>query len=170
MYWRSRCPSIEQPYSDRSAEDYIAHMIIKEERVICEEQGNMYGNRYNYNFPSGYHHGYCAREAHKKVHFVEPDQTTEFRRNGKYEVTEEKVDNHKSNMNGNRYKYNFPSGYRAPEAQKKAHFLECDKTTEVCKNGKQEVTEEKIDNEADSFIKRKHKNFELAKMDTFKVY
>lgn len=191
MFWKSSCPSFEQPYSERTAEDYIArtrmpvvespvyaypdgHIMIKERRDICEEQHNMYGNRYN-NFPSGKHQGYRAPEAQKKVHFVECDKRTE--------VTEKKFDNeddsfiqrnHKNNMYGNRYKYNFPSGYRhgspAPEAQKKAHFVERDKTTEVGRNGKHEVTEEKVDNEADSFIKRKHKNFELAKMDTFKVY
>ncbi|MCD7464773.1 hypothetical protein HAX54_053402 [Datura stramonium] len=193
MYWRSLCPSVEQPYSERSGEDYIArrtrmplvesavyrypnaHIMINEERNVCEEQRSMYGNYCRYNFPSGNHHGYCAPEAQKKVHFVECDKTTE--------VAEEKFDNeddsfiqrnHKNNMHGNQYKHNFPSRYHhsypAPQAQKKAHFVEFGKTAEVGRNGKQEVTEEKVDNEADSFIKRKHKSFELAKMDTFKVY
>ncbi|KAF3634011.1 hypothetical protein FXO38_22715 [Capsicum annuum] len=266
MYWISRGLSFEQPYSERSGEDYIAgrtrmpvvesavyrypngQVMIKEERVVFEEQRNMSGNWYKYDFPSGNHHGYRAPEAHKKVHFAELDKTTGVGRNGKYEATGEKFENkddsfiqrnHKNNMNGNQYKYNFPSGYRygspdpeaqkkahfvegdktnevgrngkrevtdekvenndsfmqrnhmnmmygnqykynfpsgylhespAPEAQKKAQFVERDKVTEVGRNGKHEVTEDKVDNEADSFIKRKLKSFELAKMDTFKVY
>lgn len=126
-----------QPNWEKSIEDYLArrtrmermqvvesamfeypnaHFKIKEERA-SEEPGNMYWNRYNHSFPSGYHHA-----------------------------------------------------SRAPETHKKVHFVECDKTTEVDRNGKYEVTEEKVDNEADSFIQRKHKTFELAKMDTFKVY
>uniref|UniRef100_A0A3Q7FRZ7 Uncharacterized protein n=1 Tax=Solanum lycopersicum TaxID=4081 RepID=A0A3Q7FRZ7_SOLLC len=251
MFWRPHCPSFEQPYSDRAVEDFIAratrmpvvessvhgyrngHTMIKEERVIWEEQHNMHGNRYNYSFPRGIHQGYRAPEAQKKVHFVERDKTTEttekkfhneddsfIQRNNKSnmygspskynfpsgyhyrspppeaqkkahfverdrttEATEKKFDNeddsfiqrnNKSNMYGNPSKYNFPSAYhhRSPptEAQKKAHFVEPDKTTEVGRKEKHKVSEEKVDNEADNFIKRKHKNFELAKMDTFKVY
>ncbi|CAN4088057.1 unnamed protein product [Withania somnifera] len=200
MYWISRSPSVEQPYWERSGEDYIAHrertpvvgsavyrypngrIMIKEDRIASEEQRSMPGNWYKCSFPSGNQHAYRAPEAQKKVHFAELDRKTEVGRNEKYEVTEEKVENrddsfiqrnHNNNMYGNQYKYNFPIGYRhgspAPEAQKKAHFVESEKTTEVERKGKH-TTEEKVDNEADSFIKRKHKAFELAKMDTFKVY
>lgn len=193
MFRKSGFPFFEQPYLERSAEDYTArttrmpvvesavyrypngqHIMIKEESFI-HEQSSMYGSRYNCNFPSSIHQRYRAPEAQKKVHFVECDKATE--------IPAKRVDNEdgsfiqrnqKNNMYGNKYKYNFPSEYRhaspAPEAQKKAHFVEHDKTIEGGRKGKHEVTEEKVDDEADSFIKRKHKNFELAKMDTFKVY
>ncbi|KAG5618075.1 hypothetical protein H5410_017899 [Solanum commersonii] len=193
MFWRPHFPSFEQPYSDRSVEDYIArttrmpvvessvygyqngHTMIKEERVIWEEQHNMHGNRYNYSFPSGIHQGYRAPEAQKKVHFVERDRTTEVKDKKFHNEDDSFIQrNNKSNMYGNPSKYNFPSGYHhgspPPEAQNKAHFVEHDRTTEVGRKEKHKVSEEKVDNEADNFIKRKHKNFELAKMDTFKVY
>ncbi|KAK6795093.1 hypothetical protein RDI58_008546 [Solanum bulbocastanum] len=194
MFWRPHWPSFEQPYSDRSVEDYIArttrmpvvessvyghqngHTMIKEERVIWEEQHNMHGNRYNYSFPSGgIHQGYRAAEAQKKVHFVERDRTTEVKDKKFHNEDDSFIQrNNNSNMYVNRSKYNFPSGYHhgspPPEAQKKAHFVEHDRTTEVGRKEKHKVSEEKVDNEADNFIKRKHKNFELSKMDTFKVY
>lgn len=64
----------------------------------------------------------------------------------------------------------YPGNHHVPEAHKKVHFVEYQKTTEINNNEKQ-VHEEKFDieTEADIFIKRKHKNFELAKMDTFMI-
>nr|GLL18591.1 hypothetical protein A4A49_06396 [Ipomoea trifida] len=50
------------------------------------------------------------------------------------------------------------------------HFVEYQKTTEINNNDDKQLHQHKsfdIETEADIFIKRKHKNFELAKMDTF---
>lgn len=57
---------------------------------------------------------------------------------------------------------------QACAAHKKVHFVENEKITDVDKNMKHEVHEERsVDAEADGFIKQKHKNFELAKWATF---
>lgn len=144
--------------------------------VICEQPGNQYGyyyapevhfvefddeygNRnkhhiptgYRHHNPTGYRHEYQAPEVHEKIQFVEFDD-----------------------QYGNHYKHNNPNGYRCeyqtPEVHQKVQFAELDRTTEVNRNGKYEVIEERVDVEADSFIQRKHKNFELAKMETRKFY
>lgn len=60
--------------------------------------------------------------------------------------------------------------HQAPEAQKKVHFTETEKTTEVVKNAKDEVrAKEDINQEADGFIKKEHGNFELFKWRSFKA-
>lgn len=148
------------------------NMIIQE-RVVCEEEpGNQYGyyyapevhkeyhfvefddefgNRNKHYIPTGYGHEYQAPKVHEKIQFVEFDD-----------------------QYGNHYKHNNPNGYRCeyqtPEVHQKVQFAELDRTTEVNRNGKYEVIEERVDVEADSFIQRKHKNFELAKMETRKFY
>lgn len=72
----------------------------------------------------------------------------------------EKHNNHHINMfQANKYQ-------AAPEVHKKLHFSE--KSVEVDRNGKHQVYEEKtIDVEADGFIQKRHRNFELS--STFKV-
>ncbi|KAL2243668.1 UNVERIFIED_CONTAM: hypothetical protein Sindi_0484800 [Sesamum indicum] len=57
------------------------------------------------------------------------------------------------------------------ELHKKVHFVEQESVTEVGRDRKCEVYQEKsIDVEAEGFIQQHHKNFELSKWDTFKVY
>lgn len=59
--------------------------------------------------------------------------------------------------------------HQEPEAQKKVHFTEHEKVTEVVKNGKGEVyVVNDINLEADGFIKQEHKKFEMYKWGTFK--
>ncbi|OIS96127.1 hypothetical protein A4A49_21725 [Nicotiana attenuata] len=134
-------------------------------RVICEEPGNQYGyyyapevhfvefddeygNRNKHHIPTGYRHEYQVPEVRKKVQY--------------------------DDQYGNQYKHHNPNGYlheyQTPEVHQKVQFAEFDRTTEVNRNGKYEVIEEKVDVEADSFIQRKHNNFELAKMETRKFY
>nr|GMC50604.1 hypothetical protein A4A49_06396 [Ipomoea batatas] len=64
-----------------------------------------------------------------------------------------------------------PGNHHVPEPHKKAvHFVEYQKATEINNNDDKQLHQHKsfdIETEADIFIKRKHKNFELAKMDTF---
>ncbi|KAL2515623.1 uncharacterized protein Fot_29594 [Forsythia ovata] len=58
----------------------------------------------------------------------------------------------------------------SPGMHKSFHFVEHEENTEIDKNGKGEVHEEKsIDIEADGFIAAKHKSFDLCKWGTFKA-
>ncbi|KAL2492528.1 Uncharacterized protein Adt_28156 [Abeliophyllum distichum] len=58
----------------------------------------------------------------------------------------------------------------APGMHKRVHFVEHEENTEIDKNGKNEVHEEKsIDIEADGFIAAKHKSFDSCKWGTFKA-
>ncbi|KAK4438547.1 hypothetical protein Salat_0189100 [Sesamum alatum] len=61
--------------------------------------------------------------------------------------------------------------HQPPELHKKVHFVKQESSTDVGRDGKRHVYEEKsIDVEAEGFIQQHHKNFELSKWDTFKVY
>ncbi|KAI3759431.1 hypothetical protein L6452_07241 [Arctium lappa] len=58
------------------------------------------------------------------------------------------------------------------EPRKQVHFVEHEErvTEFVDSNGNRKVHKESVDNEADGFIQRKHKNFELNKFGTFNSY
>ncbi|KAL2465391.1 Uncharacterized protein Adt_41242 [Abeliophyllum distichum] len=58
-----------------------------------------------------------------------------------------------------------------PEGHKKVHFVEHTRSTEIDRDGKHEVYEEKtIDMEADGYIQQKHKNFDNCNRGAFKAY
>lgn len=77
-------------------------------------------------------------------------------------IYEEESENHHQQVDHHKH--------QAPEAQKKVHFSESEKTTEVVENTKSEAyAKEDVNQEADGFINKKHGSFELFKWRTFKA-
>ncbi|KAF1002968.1 hypothetical protein AG4045_030344 [Apium graveolens] len=95
-----------------------------------------------------------------------------YRMHSQHQTHQHAPQAHKSRVHFAEHDTISASGH-APQARKgRVHFAEHDTTTEVVdrKNGRLEVHQDSIDEEADGFIRLKHKNFELSKWETFKGY